>query len=99
MSFFRWIPDGSTDIVSPWIAVYFGLTAVITGATFWRWKTWKIKDAHGIEEFIDGVNDQGDVEKGSLYSESSRNVPIGKERHNSDDTEMTMVPPNQHITW
>jgi hypothetical protein len=91
MSFFRWIPDDSAEMVSPWIAVYFGLTAIITAGTFWRWKTWKAKDAQGLEEFIAEVIDRGDIEKGSVYSDDSRPSGISKERNNSDGIEMQTV--------
>jgi hypothetical protein len=62
MSFFDWKTDESTGMISPYIAVYFGLTALCTGATFWRWKTWTDQGDLDIEEVLE------DLEKGSILS-------------------------------
>ncbi|KAK9780387.1 hypothetical protein SCAR479_02502 [Seiridium cardinale] len=95
MSFFRWIPDDSAEIMSPWIAVYFGLTAIITGVTIWRWKTWKAKDDQGIEDFISQVIDRNDVEKGSTGPGDSRRSRISKEASNSNSIEMQEIKDQQ----
>jgi len=36
MSFFKWIPEGSSHVVSPWIVVFFILALLTTGLTWWR---------------------------------------------------------------
>ncbi|KAK8107220.1 uncharacterized protein PG998_009233 [Apiospora kogelbergensis] len=38
MSFFNWIPDGSPQVISPWIGLYCGSAAMLTLLTLWRWK-------------------------------------------------------------
>ncbi|KAJ2993606.1 hypothetical protein NUW58_g1787 [Xylaria curta] len=46
MTFFNWIPNDSDQVVSPWVVVYFGFTAVSTAGTLWRFHTWaKRRDA------------------------------------------------------
>ncbi|KAI0193110.1 hypothetical protein F4808DRAFT_453344 [Astrocystis sublimbata] len=46
MTFFNWIPDNSDQVVSPWVAIYFGFTALSTAATVWRFHAWaKRRDA------------------------------------------------------
>lgn len=42
MGFFQWIPDNSPQMISPWVAVYLGLTLVITvGMVFFWWRRTK----------------------------------------------------------
>lgn len=42
MGFFQWIPDNSPQVISPWVAVYLGLTLVITaGMVFFWWRRTK----------------------------------------------------------
>lgn len=91
MSFFRWIPDDSADMVSPWIAIYFGLTAIITGATLWRWKTWKAKDSQGLEEFIAQVIDREDVEKGTTYSGDSELTRVNETNSHNESQIATVA--------
>ncbi|KAI0913781.1 hypothetical protein F4823DRAFT_621977 [Ustulina deusta] len=43
MGFFNWIPEESSQMVSPWVAVYFGITIFTTIATVWRFKEWAKK--------------------------------------------------------
>ncbi|KAI0376811.1 hypothetical protein F5Y04DRAFT_265548 [Hypomontagnella monticulosa] len=92
MSFFRWIPDNSADVVSPWLAIYFGLTAIITGATFWCWKTWK---GEGIKKFVSEMDgdtwDTGDVEKGSMYSNDSQRTRVNREDNNHDGVQTAVI--------
>jgi hypothetical protein len=61
MGFFNWIPDRSNNVVSPWIAVYGGLTLILTGGTIWRWRKWNADQAKNSEERISKALD-GDVD-------------------------------------
>ncbi|KAF3016125.1 hypothetical protein E8E14_005129 [Neopestalotiopsis sp. 37M] len=65
MSFFRWLPDDSPQMVSPYVAIYFGLTVVITAMTvfFWRWSNKKANDPL-LEKVVNGVIDPDDLERG-----------------------------------
>lgn len=46
MTFFNWTPQDSNQLVSPWVAVYFGFTAISTAGTVWRFHAWaKKRDA------------------------------------------------------
>lgn len=38
MTFFNWTPSGSDQILSPWVALYFGLTIITTVFTIRLWK-------------------------------------------------------------
>lgn len=38
MTFFNWMPSQETDIISPWLVLYFGLAAMLTGGLYWWWK-------------------------------------------------------------
>lgn len=38
MTFFNWTPSGSDQILSPWVALYFGLTIITTAFTVWFWR-------------------------------------------------------------
>ena len=38
MGFFHWIPDESDQVVSPYIAIWMGITIFSTVATWWRFK-------------------------------------------------------------
>lgn len=91
MSFFRWIPDDSANMVSPWIAIYFGLTAIITAATFWRWKTWNENYSQGLNDFIAETIDRNDVEKRSVFSDDGRWSRQNRRRDTSDDLEMQTI--------
>ena len=45
MSFFKWIPEDSNQVVSPYIVIYaalaIGLTYLIY-SKFWMWKIWRV---------------------------------------------------------
>lgn len=41
MSFFKFDPSEGTPMISPWIALYFGLTVAFTGFTFVSWNQYK----------------------------------------------------------
>lgn len=84
MSFFQWIPDNSAEVVSPWIAVYFGLTIIITAATIWKWKTWTAKDFQDIDI-------SQDVEKGSTYTDDSQRSPVNNVDRNRDGIEFQTI--------
>lgn len=43
MTFFNWIPEESNEMISPWVAIYFGVTIVSTVATLWRFQEWAKK--------------------------------------------------------
>ncbi|KAI1147640.1 hypothetical protein F4825DRAFT_436690 [Nemania diffusa] len=40
MTFFNWTPQGSNQIVSPWVVIYFGFATISTAGTIWRFRTW-----------------------------------------------------------
>ncbi|KAI0419023.1 hypothetical protein F5X98DRAFT_385230 [Xylaria grammica] len=40
MGFFNWIPDESSQMISPWVVVYFGITIFTTIGTVWRFRKW-----------------------------------------------------------
>ncbi|KAM0817905.1 hypothetical protein AB5N19_03712 [Seiridium cardinale] len=88
MSFFQWIPDDSAQVVSPWIAIYFALTAIITGGTLWRWKKWKTEDEGNSKA---EVIHPKDMEDGLTLSGDSRPSRISKEISNSTSVEMQAV--------
>ncbi|KAI0542766.1 hypothetical protein GGR58DRAFT_496876 [Xylaria digitata] len=43
MGFFHWIPDESTQMISPWVAVYFGITLLATIGTLLSFRYWAKK--------------------------------------------------------
>ncbi|KAG6358295.1 hypothetical protein INS49_014179 [Diaporthe citri] len=57
MTFFSWIPDGSAQKISPWLALYAGLTFLLTsGTVFWfrYWSTIQLEDARkSVQEDLD----------------------------------------------
>lgn len=57
MTFFSWIPDGSAEKISPWLALYAGLTLILTSGTiFWfrYWSTVQLEDARrSLQEDLD----------------------------------------------
>lgn len=89
MSFFRWLPDDSPRMVSPYISVYFGLTVVITALTvlFWRWNNKKHDDPL-LEKVVNGVIDLDDVERGSSGFISIKNSLNSDGSGRTDDVEM-----------
>lgn len=38
MSFFNWIPSSDNQMISPWVALYFGLTVISTAFAILYWK-------------------------------------------------------------
>ncbi|KAI0440023.1 hypothetical protein F4803DRAFT_493850 [Xylaria telfairii] len=43
--FFNWIPNDSHQVISPWAALYFGITILTTTATLWHFCQWaKMQD-------------------------------------------------------
>ncbi|KAK6216304.1 NRPS protein [Pestalotiopsis sp. IQ-011] len=104
MSFFRWIPDDSPEMISPYVAIYFGLTLIITAVTVRFW-VWRSKGKDGNDEKIkrldariatilqdmldsDGMLDSDDVEKGLAGSSSSRNSRFSSSPRDSGAFEM-----------
>jgi hypothetical protein len=83
MSFFQWIPNDSNQTVSPWIAVYFGLTTLVTVSIYWLWRKWEKEDTLNIEDFVDQVIDS-DVEKGSTYTSDTQRSLVNQERKVTD---------------
>lgn len=62
MSFFQWIPDDSTQVISPWVCVYIGLTAIVTGVIAFIW--WRrTKNQVDLGEFLEYIGID-DLEKG-----------------------------------
>ncbi|KAI0009020.1 hypothetical protein F4779DRAFT_405981 [Xylariaceae sp. FL0662B] len=63
MSFFNWTPADSSQRISPWIAVYVGITVVMTGGIFLGWRTWSDKVDNSAKEEQDAamkhVSDDG----------------------------------------
>lgn len=57
MTFFSWIPDGSAQKISPWLALYAGLTLLLTsGTVFWfrYWSTIQLEEARkSVQEDLD----------------------------------------------
>lgn len=57
MTFFSWIPDGSAQKISPWLALYAGLTFLLTSGTiFWfrYWSKVQLEDARkSLQEDLD----------------------------------------------
>ncbi|KAI1263404.1 hypothetical protein F5Y18DRAFT_438105 [Xylariaceae sp. FL1019] len=52
MTFFNWIPQDSNQIVSPWIAMYFGLTFLATGTIVWQFQSWAKSQKKSVVEKI-----------------------------------------------
>ncbi|KAI1329155.1 hypothetical protein F5Y16DRAFT_366872 [Xylariaceae sp. FL0255] len=42
-TFFNWIPQDSNQVVSPYVGIYFGFTAVSTVGTVWSFRKWAKK--------------------------------------------------------
>ncbi|KAI1076088.1 hypothetical protein F5B20DRAFT_557464 [Whalleya microplaca] len=40
MSFFNWMPSDSDQKISPWIAVYWGITVILTASIIFGWRKW-----------------------------------------------------------
>ncbi|KAK1480395.1 hypothetical protein CTAM01_14442 [Colletotrichum tamarilloi] len=60
MSFFNWTPPDSSQIISPWVAIYFAMALVVTVLTVWRMREWMKKDElRAMKQFL---KDIGDVE-------------------------------------
>jgi hypothetical protein len=55
MSFFNWIPSESDAVISPWIAVYCGLTLIFTGGTYWWWRV-KMEDEKTTDRLVKGLD-------------------------------------------
>ncbi|KAF7534858.1 hypothetical protein G7054_g5877 [Neopestalotiopsis clavispora] len=88
MSFFRWIPDDSPQMVSPYVSVYFGLTAIITAMTVYFWHLRDKKNRNKDDPELDllfGEIDRNDLEKGQRVL-----GPLeGKQSQDSDRTRET----------
>jgi len=60
MGFFNWEP-GDDRMISPWIALYLGLTVLLTTLTLWRWKRWTAaEEKNGLSQLkkvLDSDND------------------------------------------
>lgn len=50
MTFFNWMPSQDTDIISPWLGLYFGLAAILTGLTYWWWRRWTGLEGQSFRE-------------------------------------------------
>ncbi|KAI1278880.1 hypothetical protein F5Y07DRAFT_359772 [Xylaria sp. FL0933] len=62
MGFFNWQPDGSDQMISPWVVVYFGITILTTIATVWRFREWaKKQDLDATHVYAELDNESGPV--------------------------------------
>lgn len=69
MTFFNWIPDDSAQVISPWLALYGGLTVLLTTVTVLWLKNWSAAEA---EEARRSIQEELDKEKDSaLFSRLS----------------------------
>lgn len=50
MTFFNWIPPQDTEMISPWLGLYFGLAAMLTGLTYLWWKRWTGLQGEAIKD-------------------------------------------------
>lgn len=72
MSFFKWTPEDSTQVISPWIVLYLALTVIVTTVIIWRWRAWT-----ALEDAKTDMSLQRDleIEKGPTHSEESVQAP------------------------
>lgn len=52
MSFFKWVPEESSRMISPWVVLYFGSTILVTGLLFWLSQKWRTKEEADINELV-----------------------------------------------
>ncbi|KAI0162276.1 hypothetical protein GGR57DRAFT_517627 [Xylariaceae sp. FL1272] len=52
MTFFNWIPQDSDQLISPWIAMYFGLTFLATGTIVWQFQSWAKSQKRSVVQKI-----------------------------------------------
>lgn len=61
MTFFSWIPDGNAQQTSPWLALYVGLTLLLTSGVFFWFRYWakpQLKDVmRSLQEELDDEDD------------------------------------------
>lgn len=58
MSFFNWTPSDSAQIISPWVALYFVLTLIVTALTVWRMRKWmEREEQRAIKQFLEDIGD------------------------------------------
>lgn len=58
MSFFNWTPPDSAQIISPWVAIYFVLTLIVTLLTVWGMKRWTEKEGdEAVKKFLEDIGD------------------------------------------
>ncbi|KAI1755864.1 hypothetical protein F4782DRAFT_487414 [Xylaria castorea] len=71
MGFFNWIPNESNQIISPWVALYFGVTIFTTVATVWRFREWaKKQDDDALAVYAQLDNEPGSIVFKSMGSET-----------------------------
>jgi hypothetical protein len=79
MGFFKWIPNGSGKMVSPYLAVYGGLTLCLTCCIFYFWGKWIEKDQEEGAKEATRAMDSDDVsllEEGLRLAESAETVEL-----------------------
>ncbi|KAK0379667.1 hypothetical protein CLIM01_02994 [Colletotrichum limetticola] len=68
MSFFNWTPPDSAQIISPWLAIYFAMTLIVTALTVCIMRVWmKNEESKATKQFL---KDIGDVESQPLHVSS-----------------------------
>lgn len=90
MTFFNWTPTGNDQILSPWVVLYFGLTAITTAFLIWFSKQRSIRQKDDEEtQFIEEL----EVAKNLMDLASLRrsNSAIGERKDDESEIE-TMMP-------
>ncbi|KAI3394187.1 hypothetical protein diail_3142 [Diaporthe ilicicola] len=52
MTFFSWLPQDSAQITSPWLALYFGLTILLTIVTVFWLRNWSMTDREDAKKSL-----------------------------------------------
>lgn len=64
MGLFKWIPDDGDQMISPFAALYLGLTVSMTAGLWWRWrKQMKEQEKKASKEVIEVVESDTDTLK------------------------------------
>lgn len=100
MSFFNWIPSADNELISPWVALYFGLTAITTAFAILYWKK------RGSNEESDSKNQfMNDLEGARAWmNEASLRRSYSAQSHNTEsaksvsDEERPVTPDREGIT-
>lgn len=87
MTFFSWIPDGSAQVISPWLGLYGGLTVVLTVVTVMLLNKWSNKEMENAKETLEKELDQDS--DSTLFSRFS--FPRSSSSFRSKDVELGIV--------